>query len=81
MRLKRTGSIRIAGLAIGNYEGEWEKLFEPLLEGLRKFKQFFLVTDGDTSIFKGLGAGRKWSFSAVFGISPISSSGICGRMR
>jgi len=55
VQLKRTGGIRIAGLAIGNYEGEWEKLFEPLLEGLRKFKQFFLVTDGDTSILKGLG--------------------------
>ena len=54
VQLKRTGGIRIAGLAIGNYEGEWEKLFEPLLEGLRKFKQFFLVTDGDTSILKGL---------------------------
>jgi len=55
VQLKRTGGIRVAGLAIGNYEGEWEKLFGPLLEGLRKFKQFFLVTDGDTSILKGLG--------------------------
>ncbi len=55
VQLKHIGGIRIAGLAIGNYEGEWEKLFEPLLEGLRKFKQFFLVTDGDTSILKGLG--------------------------
>ena len=55
VQLKRTGGIRVAGLAIGNYEGQWEKLFEPLLEGLRKFKQFFLVTDGDTSILKGLG--------------------------
>lgn len=55
VQLKRTGGIRIAGLAIGSYEGEWEKLFEPLLEGLMKFKQFFLVTDGDTSILKGLG--------------------------
>jgi len=55
VQLKRTGGIRIAGLAIGNYEGEWEKLFEPLLEGLRKFKQFFLVTDGDTNILNALG--------------------------
>ncbi len=55
VQVKRKGGIRIAGLAIGNYEGEWEKLFEPLLEGLKKFKQFFLVTDGDTSILKALG--------------------------
>ena len=55
VQLKRTGGIRVAGLAIGNYEGEWEKLFEPLLEGLKRFKQFFLVTDGDTNILKALG--------------------------
>jgi len=55
VQLKRSGGIRVAGLAIGNYEGEWEKLFEPLLEGLRRFKQFFLVTDGDTNILKALG--------------------------
>ena len=55
-QLKHSGGIRIAGLAIGDYEGQWEKLFEPLIEGLRRFQQFFLVTDGDTSILKGLGA-------------------------
>ena len=55
VQLKRSGGIRIAGLAIGDYEGQWEKLFEPLLEGLRSFKQFFLVTDGDTTILKALG--------------------------
>lgn len=55
VQLKRSGGIRIAGLAIGSYEGEWEKLFEPLLGALRRFKQFFLVTDGDTAILKGLG--------------------------
>ena len=55
VQLKRSGGIRVAGLAIGSYEGQWEKLFEPLVEGLRKFKQFFLVTDGDTNILKALG--------------------------
>jgi hypothetical protein len=55
VQLKRAGGIRVAGLAIGSYEGDWEKLFEPLLEGLKKFKQFFLVTDGDTNILKALG--------------------------
>ena len=55
VQLKRSGGVRVAGLAIGNYEGEWEKLFEPLLEALKRFKQFFLVTDGDTNILKALG--------------------------
>jgi len=55
VQLKRSGGVRVAGLAIGNYEGEWEKLFEPLSEGLKRFKQFFLVTDGDTNILKALG--------------------------
>jgi len=55
VQLKKRGGVRVAGLAIGAYEGEWEKLFEPLLETLRKFKQFLLVTDGDTSILKALG--------------------------
>ena len=55
VQLKRSGGVRVAGLAIGNYEGEWEKLFEPLLEALSRFKQFFLVTDGDTNILKALG--------------------------
>jgi len=62
VQLKRTGGVRVAGLAIGSYEGEWEKLFEPLLGGLKRFKQFFLVTDGDTSILKGLGDGVKVVF-------------------
>ena len=55
VQLKKGGGVRIADLAIGNYEGQWEKLFEPLLETLKKFKQFLLVTDGDTNILKGLG--------------------------
>jgi len=55
VQLKRRGGVRIAGLAIGDYEGGWEKLFEPLLEGLRSFKRFFLVTDGDTNILQALG--------------------------
>ncbi len=62
VQLKRTGGVRIAGLAIGNYEGQWEKLFEPLVETLRKFKQFLLVTDGDTNILKGLGTKVKVIF-------------------
>jgi predicted nucleic-acid-binding Zn-ribbon protein len=55
VQLKKRGGVRVAGVAIGKYEGEWEKLFGPLINGLKRFKQFLLVTDGDTSILKGLG--------------------------
>lgn len=55
VQLKRTGGIRVAGLSIGDYDKGWDKLFEPLLDGLKSFRSFLLVTDGDTSILKGLG--------------------------
>jgi hypothetical protein len=48
------GGARIAGLAIGKYDSGWGKLFAPLREQIMSFKQFLLVTDGDTSIFKGV---------------------------
>ena len=48
------GGVRIAGLAIGKYDAGWDKLFEPLRETILSFKNFLLVTDGDTSIFKGI---------------------------
>ena len=51
---KVTGGVRIAGLSIGKYEGEWNKLFRPLRNSLKAFDNFLLVTDGDTSILKGL---------------------------
>ena len=54
VQLKKTGGVRIAGLSIGNYDSQWEKLFAPLIPKLRLFKQFLLVTDGDTSILKSL---------------------------
>lgn len=54
VQLKKHGGVRVAGVAIGKYEGDWEKLFGPLIEGLKKFKQFLLVTDGDTNILKAL---------------------------
>ncbi len=48
------GGVRIAGLAIGKYDAGWEKLFAPLRETIMSFESFLLVTDGDTSIFKGI---------------------------
>ncbi|MEA2041352.1 MAG: hypothetical protein U9N85_02205, partial [Bacteroidota bacterium] len=51
---KIAGSIRIAGLTLGNYHGNWDELFQPLLAQLKEFKEVLLITDGDTSILKGL---------------------------
>ena len=54
VQLKKKGGVRVAGLAIGKYDGNWDKLFEPLIPVLKTFKKFLLITDGDTSILKGL---------------------------
>lgn len=54
VQLKKSGGVRVAGLSIGNYGSQWEKLFAPLIPKLRQFEQFLLVTDGDTSIFDSL---------------------------
>jgi hypothetical protein len=48
------GGVRIAGLAIGKYDSGWSELFAPLHETIMSFRSFLLVTDGDTSIFKGV---------------------------
>ena len=44
----------MAGLDIGNYNGSWDKLFGKSIKVLRKFSQFLLITDGDTSILDSL---------------------------
>ena len=51
---KITGGVRVAGLSIGKYDGEWDKLFEPLKSSLKAFENFLLVTDGDSNILKGI---------------------------
>ncbi len=51
---KITGGVRIAGLSIGKYESEWDKLFEPLKDSLKAFENFLLVTDGDSAILKSI---------------------------
>ena len=48
------GAIRVAGIDIGSYNGNWNCLFEQSLKALKEFKSFLLVTDGDTSILDGL---------------------------
>jgi hypothetical protein len=55
VQVKKSGGVRIAGLSIGNYDSQWDKLFKPLIPALKGFKKFLLVTDGDTNILKGLG--------------------------
>ena len=55
VQLKKSGGCRIAGLSIGKYDSQWDKLFKPLKKSLALFSNFQLITDGDTSILKGLG--------------------------
>lgn len=55
VQLKKGGGCRVAGVSIDKYETGWDKLFSPLLKQFKSFKKFLLVTDGDTSIMKGLG--------------------------
>jgi hypothetical protein len=55
VQYKRGGGIRVAGIAIGPYNGAWEKLFQQSLAVLKGFtRPFLLVTDGDISIFDSL---------------------------
>jgi len=51
---KASGAVHVAGVSIGRYERDWDKLFEPLKESLKKFRNFLLITDGDTSILGAL---------------------------
>jgi len=49
-----SGSIRIACMHIDKYKGGWDKVFNPLKSILKKFKNIFLITDGDTTPLKAL---------------------------
>ena len=51
---KKYGKIQIAVMSIGKYHGGWEKLFKPLNDSLKVFKEIFLITDGDDAILKGI---------------------------
>ncbi len=54
MQYKKGGGVRVAGLDLGNYNSSWDKLFQNSIEAFKSFKQFFLLTDGDTAILDGL---------------------------
>lgn len=51
---KNNGGVLLAGLSVGKYDGNWDKLFKPQIPILKQFKKFLLITDGDTNILKGL---------------------------
>lgn len=51
---KKGEGIFISGMVIGSYKQGWDKLFKPLKPALKKFKEIFLLTDGDTSPLKSL---------------------------
>ena len=50
----KSGTIRVAGIDIGPYNGRWDRLFHKSLKTIQTFKNFFLVIDGDTKILGGL---------------------------
>jgi len=54
IQYKKGGGVRVAGLDLGNYNGSWNKLFQNSIEIFKGFKQFLLLTDGDTSILDSL---------------------------
>lgn len=51
---KKTKGINISGMTIDAYKKGWEKLFAPIKEALKAFKEIILITDGDTTPLKEL---------------------------
>ncbi len=49
LQYRKGGGVRVAGVDIGPYNGSWNKLFKPSLKAFKSFKNFLLLTDGDTS--------------------------------
>lgn len=54
VQYKKGGGIRVAGVAIGNYNGNWQGLFKNSMDVFKSFGRFLLITDGDTAIFDSL---------------------------
>ena len=51
---KKTRGIHIAGINLDNYKRGWDKLFSSIKECIKTFREVIIITDGDTSILKGL---------------------------
>ena len=54
VQYKNGGGIRVAGIDIGNYNGNWQRLFKNSIDVFKSFRKFLLITDGDTSILDSL---------------------------
>jgi hypothetical protein len=54
VQYKQGGGVSVAGLDLGDYNGSWDKLFKGSINVFKGFRQFLLLTDGDTSILDGL---------------------------
>lgn len=54
VQYKKGGGVRVAGVDIGSYNGNWQRLFKGSIEVLKGFRRFLLITDGDTSILESL---------------------------
>lgn len=54
VQYKKGGGVRIAGLDLGNYNGSWDNLFQKSIDVFKGFRQFLLLTDGDTAILDSL---------------------------
>lgn len=54
VQYKKCGGVRIAGLDLGNYNGSWDNLFQKSIDVFKGFRQFLLLTDGDTAILDSL---------------------------
>ena len=52
---KKMFGIRIAGINLDNYKQGWDKIFSPIKERIKALREVIIITDGDTSILKGIG--------------------------
>lgn len=54
VQYKKGGGVRVAGVNIGNYNSDWQRLFKDSMKAFKSFGRFLLITDGDASIFDSL---------------------------
>lgn len=76
------GTIQVAEVNIGSYNGNWNPLFKQSLKALQEFTSFFLETQGDTSIQDELGGKVKilyqrclWHIPHRAEVCPVGGQG------